>query len=149
VYATNQMQERGNRAGIAYLFNLVRSLVSWHSQELHIHINREHIHRKIFSLSVGIGRFSGGGMRQTPDALIDDGLFDVTLYEDMSCWKVVRHVHRLYNGSILNVDTVKSYRTRRLVVHNGKGVMAQIDGELIYGDKFDIEIMPSALSVLV
>jgi YegS/Rv2252/BmrU family lipid kinase len=149
VYATNQMQDRGNRAGIAYLFNLIRSLFSWRSQELHVHINDEHIHEKIFSLSVGIGQYSGGGMRQTPKAIVDDGMFDVTLYQDMSTWKVIRNVHRLYNGSILKVNTVKSYRTRRIMVYDGKAVLAQIDGELVRGDKFDIEIMPSAMRVLV
>ncbi|MFO7880655.1 MAG: diacylglycerol/lipid kinase family protein [Bacteroidota bacterium] len=149
VNSTNKMQERGNRAAVAYLFNLLRILFSWKAQKLHVIANDTHIHRCIFSMSIGIGRYSGGGMLQTPDADLNDGLFDVSIYEDMSSWKILRNIYRLYNGSINKVDTVTSFRCDRLMVYNGKGMLAQLDGELVTGDKFEIEVLPSALRVLV
>ena len=32
----------------------------------------------VYSATIGIGKYNGGGMLQTPDAVADDGLFDLT-----------------------------------------------------------------------
>ena len=33
----------------------------------------------VYSATIGIGKYNGGGMLQTPDAVADDGLFDLTV----------------------------------------------------------------------
>ncbi len=149
VKATNEMQERGNRMAIAYLFNLLRTALSYRSLPMTVEINGETISRKIFSISIGNGRFSGGGMKQTPNAVIDDGLFDVTLYDDMSLFKIVRNVLKLYSGKILKVPGVHAYKTKRLIVQDGPELLAEVDGEIIPEGPFEIEMLPSALKVLV
>lgn len=149
VKATNDMQERGNRMAIAYFFNLLRTAMSYRSLPMTIEINGEKIDRKIFSISIGNGKFSGGGMKQTPHAIIDDGLFDVTIYDDMSLFKIVRNVLKLYRGKILKVHGVHAYKTTRLIVQDGPELLAEVDGEIIPEGPFEIEIMPSALKVLI
>ncbi|MGM0650556.1 MAG: diacylglycerol/lipid kinase family protein [Bacteroidota bacterium] len=148
--STNEMQERGNRAAITYLFNLMRCLFSHEAEELNLFINDKHIKQKIFSMSIGNGKYSGGGMRQTPDAKTNDGLFDITVYDDMPAWKIIINLPRLYNGKIKKLHTVKTFRTSKLLVYNSnKPLLAEIDGELIKGIRFEIEILPSALQILV
>ncbi|MFW5805390.1 MAG: diacylglycerol/lipid kinase family protein [Bacteroidales bacterium] len=150
VNSTNEMQERGNRASITYLFSLLRCLFSYKAEEISLVIKDKHIRQKIFSLSIGNGKYSGGGMRQTPDAIINDGIFDVTLYDDMPVWKIIFNLHKLYNGKIKSLNTVKTFRTSKLMVYNNnKPLLAEIDGELIKGTQFEIENLPSALQVMV
>ena len=88
-------------------------------------------------------------MKQTPNAVIDDGLFDVTLYDDMSLFKIVRNVLKLYSGKILKVPGVHAYKTKRLIVQDGPELLAEVDGEIIPEGPFEIEMLPSALKVLV
>ena len=38
---------------------------------------------KYLSMAFGVGKYSGGGMRQTPLAVLDDGLLDVTVIPDI------------------------------------------------------------------
>jgi YegS/Rv2252/BmrU family lipid kinase len=149
VKSTNEMQERGNRLAVVYLFNLLKAAFSYHSIPMHIEINGEQIKKKIFSISIGNGKYSGGGMIQTPEAKINDGLFDVTIYDDMSIWKIIRHIPKLYTGKILNVKGVSSYRTAEIFVHDFPGIYAETDGEIITGGPYQINIIPSALKVFV
>lgn len=149
VKATNSMQDRGNRLPIAYLFNLMRVMFAYKSLPMKINIDNEKINEKIFSISIGNGKFSGGGMKQTPNAVINDGFFDVTVYSDMSIWKIIRNVGKLYNGKIGNVDSVNTYRCHKITVQDGPELLAEVDGEIIEDGPFEIEILPSALKVLI
>ncbi len=149
VKAVNETQERGNRLGIAYLYSLIRSLFTYKALPMHVEINGEVIEKKIFSISIGIGCYSGGGMLQTPNAVADDKLFDVTIYDDMSIGKVMRHVSKLYSGKIINVKGVNTYRTDKILVKDGPELMAETDGEVIEQGPFFIEILPSALNILI
>jgi YegS/Rv2252/BmrU family lipid kinase len=147
---TNEMQERGNRAAITYLYSLLRCLFSYKAQEINLIIKDKHIHQKVFSISIGNGKYSGGGMLQTPDANINDGLLDVTVYDDMPVWKIIINLARLYNGNVKKLKTVNTFRTSTLSVYNNdKTLMAETDGELIKGTYFDVEILSSALRILV
>ena len=38
----------------------------------------------------GNGRYCGGGMRQTPDALPDDGMLDITVIKVMGRIKIIQ-----------------------------------------------------------
>ncbi|MDA3912450.1 MAG: diacylglycerol kinase family lipid kinase [Bacteroidales bacterium] len=149
VKATNEMQERGNRMAIAYLFNLLRTALSYKSLPMKVEINDEVIERKLFSISIGNGRYSGGGMRQTPNAEINDGMFDVTIYDDMPVRKILKHVFKLYNGKIGQVNSIHTFKTTRITVQDGPDLLAEVDGEIIPDGPFEIEILPSALKVLV
>ncbi|MEA3447589.1 MAG: diacylglycerol kinase family protein [Bacteroidota bacterium] len=150
VNRTNVIQERGNRAAITYLYSLLRCLFSYKAEELNLIINDKHIRQKVFSISIGNGKYSGGGMRQTPHAVINDGLLDVTVYDDMSVWKIVVNLPKLYNGRVKKLNTVSSYRSSKLAIFNeNKPLFAEIDGELIKGTHFNVEILPSALRILL
>lgn len=147
VKSTNELQSRGNRLGIAYLFNLIRCLSKYRSMPMKVQVNGDYIDEPVFSISIGNGRYSGGGMKQTPHARIDDGMFDVTVYTQMSSWKVLRNVHRLYNGKIARVKGVKTYRCRHLSVVCEGLDYAEIDGELVGASPYDIDIIPAAVKV--
>ena len=49
------------------------SLLSYKNTKAEIIIDGEKISADVFSFNVGNGRYCGGGMRQTPRALPDDG----------------------------------------------------------------------------
>ena len=43
----------------------------------------------VYSATIGIGKYNGGGMLQTPDAVADDGLFDLTVIRRMNPLQVL------------------------------------------------------------
>jgi len=72
----------------------------YHAQNVVIDVDGKQRTGSIFSLSVGICKFTGGGMMQAPDALPNDGLLDITIIRSISRLEVLRNIPRLFNGTI-------------------------------------------------
>ena len=103
----------------------------------------------IFSLAFGIGRFSGGGMRQTSDAVLDDGLLDVTVIPDIPLGIIAKRAYRLFTDSFTKVKELTVGRGRVVEVWpSDVKPYAEVDGEVIGQAPVRFEIMSSQLNVL-
>lgn len=96
-------------------------------------------------------RFFGGGMKIAPDALINDGLFDVVNIGDIKTAKILLNAYKLYGGSHLNLKEVKSTLARKIEVSpmNSEEIHIEVDGELPGKLPAVFEILPNALKVRV
>lgn len=149
VEGTNAMKKRGKRTKSAYLISLLRSLIKYKPWQLKIYINDEILEGNFLSISIGNGKFSGGGMMQTPNAIIDDGLLDVTIYQNMPKYKIVTKIKKLYNGEILNIKGVRGFKTKSFKIESEQMVFAETDGEIIGSTPYEITILPKAINVIV
>lgn len=148
VMATNRMMARGRRRQSAYLFNLLKCLVNNKSKLMTIEANGQVIEGEVFSISIGNGKFSGGGMMQTPAAIINDGLLDATIYLHMPKTRIIANVKRLYNGTIRQVKGIVSLRSNNFKIHCDGPIFAETDGEIIGDGPYEISILPNALRVM-
>lgn len=146
---TNKMKERGNRSKSAYLIALLKSLFIYKPWQLKINIGDKCLEGKFLSVSIGNGKYSGSGMIQTPDAIIDDGMFDVTVYNKIPKIRIILNVKNLYNGKILSIKGVNSYRAASLKIESDMEIFAETDGEIIGDGPYNIKIIPKALNVIV
>lgn len=149
VNETNKMKIRGRRSKASYLSSLLKSLLKYKAQKLKIFINNKTIEGDFLSLSIGNGKYSGGGMIQTPNAVIDDGLFDVTIYPKMNKLKIITSVNKLYNGKIYNIQNIQNLKTSNLKIEANNNIFAETDGEIIGGPPYEFSIIPKALNVFV
>lgn len=149
VKTTNEMKERGRRTKFAYLISLLKSLINYKPWKLKVYINDEILEGKFLSISIGNGKFSGGGMIQTPDAVIDDGFLHVTIYQDMPKYKIVTNVNKLYNSKITKVKGVRSFKTKSFRIESQEIIFAETDGEIIGSAPYEISIVPESLNVIV
>ncbi len=42
-------------------------------------------------------------MQQTPEAIINDGAYDISIFGDIGKFFVIRNVSRLYNGTVTQI----------------------------------------------
>lgn len=56
---------------------------------------------------VANGQYFRGGMHITPNAKIDDGMFEILILGDLDKFAIVRNIYRLYNGTISGHPKVK------------------------------------------
>ncbi|HEY0427531.1 MAG TPA: diacylglycerol kinase family protein [Pyrinomonadaceae bacterium] len=101
---------------------------------------------------VANARFFGGGMKIAPDALLDDGFFDVVNIGDIKTAKILLNAHTLYRGTHLNLKEVKSKRARRIEVapiDKNREIFLETDGELPGKLPAAFEIVPLALKIRV
>jgi YegS/Rv2252/BmrU family lipid kinase len=89
---------------------------------------------RYLSIAFGVGRYSGGGMRQTPLAELGDGLLDVTVIPDIPIWTIAKEVPRLFTGTFHKVDVLTMAKCREvLVLPDGEADAepAEVDGEVV------------------
>ena len=101
---------------------------------------------------VANARFFGGGMKIAPDAKINDGFFDVINIGDIKTAKILLNAYKLYNGSHLQLEEVKSTLAKRIEVSasdKNQTVSIETDGELPGKLPAVYEIVPNALKIRV
>ena len=99
-------------------------------------------------ISVGNNVSLGGGMKVTPDALVDDGLLDVLIVEPLSRLAFLRIFPRVFKGEHVSDPRVSIHRAKRVRI-DAVDVAAYADGERLGPLPVDIEVVPGALRMLV
>lgn len=90
----------------------------------------------------------GGGMKVTPDAVVDDGLLDVMVVKPLSKTRFLRVFPRVYSGSHVTLPVVEVRRSTRVRI-DAPGITAYADGERLGPLPQTFEAVPGALRVLV
>jgi YegS/Rv2252/BmrU family lipid kinase len=103
----------------------------------------------VANLCVANARYFGGGMKIAPDALVDDGQFDIITIGDLGALKILANTHKLYRGTHLELEQVFSSRAEIIEARPaiGNEVEIEIDGELAGRLPAKFEIVPGALRV--
>ena len=70
------------------------------------------VEERVTALAVCNGRYFGGGMMVAPEARIDDGLFDVTVWTGLGLADFVLKRHMLYDGSHVKLKNTRRCRAR-------------------------------------
>jgi diacylglycerol kinase (ATP) len=98
-------------------------------------------------IAVGNTPSYGGGLLITPDASIDDGLFDVLLVAPVSKATLLRVFPKVRKGTHLSHPAISVRRARRIRIA-APDVTAYVDGERLGPLPRTFEVVPHALSVL-
>ena len=148
---TNKDKERGRGGVLTYLKNLLSSLMFYKFSQVKMTIDgdNEGCNCKTFSISVGICKYNGGGMMQLPNAIADDGLFDITLIKKLSRFAVIKQIKNLYDGSFIDHPKVETLRAKTLKIESEPLINLEVDGESLGYSPFQFEIIPKSLRVLI
>lgn len=149
VRSTNKLKDAGRSGMLLYMISLLKALIGYRSTHVDITVDDFSLSETVFSLSVGIGRYSGAGMRQVPFALTDDGFFDVTIIRKMSKLNVLANIPRLYNGTILKHSRIVGIRGCDVEITSIPRVNLEADGETLGHSPFRFSILPKAIGVMV
>jgi YegS/Rv2252/BmrU family lipid kinase len=132
----------------AFYLGVVDALFRYKATQVKIELNNATHHGKFFNVSIGICKSAGGGMRLTPDAISDDGLFDITIAGDLLKREVVQNIPRLFNGNFVHHHKISQFRTKKISVSSFPLAPIETDGEVFgYGD-FEVEILEKAVQVI-
>ncbi|MFJ7494836.1 diacylglycerol kinase [Streptomyces sp. NPDC097727] len=98
-------------------------------------------------IAVGNGSTYGGGMRICADAVMDDGLFDVTVVGDCSRTTLLKVFPRVYKGTHLSHPEVTVHRVSSIELA-AADVTAYADGEQLGALPLTATCVPGAVRVL-
>jgi YegS/Rv2252/BmrU family lipid kinase len=147
---TNISKEKGRGGPLTYLYFVFSSLFQYKFIEAVIEIDDHQVFKgEMFSMNVGICKYSGGGMMQVPAAVPDDGLFDVTLIKKTQKWMVIRYANKLYDGTMVNLPFISTFRGKLIRIRSVGKIYLEADGESLGHSPFVYEILPQSLKVVV
>lgn len=145
---TNTQKDLGKSNPMSYVVNIVSSLFLYTSTKVTILLDGKKIASDIFSMSVGICQYNGGGMKQAPGALPDDGLFDMTLIKPIGKFKIIRNIIKLFDGSFTRLPEVSTFRSSKIIIHSEPRMFMEADGESLGHTPFVFNILPQSLYVV-
>lgn len=143
----NQM--RNPKGPSRYILALLAELARLRPFAYHVELDGEPLEVDALMVSVGNNVSLGGGMRITPDAVLDDGLLDVMVVKPLSRAAFLRIFPRVFKGEHTSDPRVVMRRAARVRIAADAPIVAYADGERIGPLPVELEVLPGALRVLV
>jgi diacylglycerol kinase (ATP) len=151
----NRMHGPGGR--VRYPMAMLAELGAFRPVPLTVTVDGERHDHHAMLVAIGNAPSYGGGMRICPAASLTDGLFTVTVVDEMSVPELLRLFPRVYRGTHVQHPKANVYSGRRVDVHfpGGTGPVGSsdtpvfADGEQITSGSVSASVVPHALRVLV
>jgi YegS/Rv2252/BmrU family lipid kinase len=129
----NARKERGHRSRLIYVTSLIVTILKLKRMNVEVTGDGELLYSgPCYSVAFGNGRFSGGGMLQTADAVMDDGLVDVMVVPVVSLLRIMRELHRLFDGTTPKSPVLIYRQCREVTVTplSPRTEPVEVDGEI-------------------
>jgi len=146
------VNERANRmtrpkGASRYTIALILELVALKPIPYRLVLDGVDLRTEALLVTVGNNVSIGGGMKVTPDALVDDGLFDVLVVRPLPRLSFIRIFPRVFKGTHVTDPRVTIHRVATIRIESEVAI-AYADGERIGALPIDITVEPGALLVL-
>ncbi len=94
-------------------------------------------------IAIGNGNSYGGGMRVCPDAVLNDGLFDIMILHPVSKLEFIKVFPTVYKGTHVEHPQVEVIRAKAIRIESS--AVAYADGERIGQLPVQVESLPQSL----
>jgi len=133
-----------------YMLALFRTLAKYETPEMDVKVDGKNISGKIFLIAIGNGISAGGGFLLTPDAKINDGIFDVCLVRDISILRILQVLPTVLKGKHTKYPEVTMMKAKEIEINSNSDLVLHADGEILGTDLrwIKVSIVPSAVEVI-
>lgn len=109
---------------------------------------------RILLCTIANGKYVGGSYKSAPKSVNDDGLLEVLCIRPVSIFKFLKFVKVYKAGTHLDREDLKKYieyrRCKRVEIIGGqKNFAISLDGEVIDGDRFEVNVLEKELRFIV
>lgn len=105
--------------------------------------------RRCLFLTFNNSKFTGGTMMIAPDAQVDDGLIEYVRWGPIGRLGLIRNLPTLYDGTHVRHPLASRQAVRRVDFELQAPVDVMVDGEVLTLHCETLDVMPSALNVVV
>ena len=138
--------------GLAYAYAALRALISWRAARFEIELDPPGERCRFHGYSIGAAnsRAYGGGMRAAPQAMLDDGLLEVVVLENVSkAAFLTRVLPRVFKGTHVQLPYVHSFRAAEVHISADRPFTMYADGDPIGELPLRVRALRGAVQVLV
>jgi YegS/Rv2252/BmrU family lipid kinase len=138
---------------LVYAYGALRALAAWRPARFELELDPPDGERKAFTAyTVGAcnSKSYGGGMRAAPGAMLDDGLLDVVVLENVSKLTFLTKIlPRVFKGEHVREPRVHVLHAKELIVSADRPFTMYADGDPIGELPLRVRVLPGAIDVLV
>ena len=139
---------------MAYTTGIIKSLATGRRNPCRIMADGEPwFEGDLLLASLANGRYAGGGYKCAPWAENDDGLMELMAIKPMSIARFAKMIGHYERGEHLDMpelhDVIRYRSTAHVLIESEHPFFIAVDGELIQGTRFEVEILPQAINFVV
>ncbi len=134
---------------VSYAWATLAVFAGWRPGRVTVEVDGERREATMHDLIVANCRYFGGGMKICPDAVPDDGLFDVLLLGDLTKRDLVMTLPKAYSGKHLPHPKAELLRGTVVTVDAAEPLPVELDGEQPGTTPARFELVPGALRLRV
>lgn len=116
---------------LGYIICVMRALKAFRPFDVEIRIDDFIWSGRIMMVVISNGPYYGGGMKIAPDALMNDGSFDVCIIQEVSKWELLREFPKVFRGTHTDHPKVLIKSGERVEVNSAEKREIFADGEYI------------------
>ena len=146
---TDRMKRLYGGHSWVYTLSLLIAVFKWKPTKMQLIYDNDTIEDDVFTIAVGNGCYSGGGLKQVP-ADPTDGVFHTNIIPRPTVKIILGALTYLFRGELWNHPACHMRVTKRFKVKTRQSLLVETDGILIEGHgPYIAEIIPSALNMIV
>jgi len=137
--------------GLVYVYGALGALISWRPARFEIELDPPGERRSFTAFTVGAcnSKMYGGGMRAAPDAMLDDGLLEVVVLENVGKLAfVTRILPKVFKGTHVREPGVHVFRAREIALSADRPFTMYADGDPIGELPLRVRALPGAITML-
>ena len=136
-------------ARAAYALALGMTAARDHHWNVHVASPGQTIQETLDAVLICNGRLAGGGMQVAPDAVLDDGTFEVIEIPHFSRSESMHELPHLYDGTYLKNPKVVHRNVREVEITSDQPLPFELDGEEVGTTPVYCMVIPRALRIII
>lgn len=138
------------RGLLTYLENTLQESLKYQPETYELETEEGISYYKAFLIACGNASQYGNNAYITPQAMLTDGLLDITILEPFTVLDVPSLAFQLFNKTIDQNSRIKTFRCKKLNIHRTAAGVVHFDGDPMYSEKdINIEIVAKGLNVII
>ena len=147
----NACKDRGRSGKFLYVQSLLYNIFRYKPSPVCVKADGREVYRgPFYSIAFAIGPYCGGGMRQCPGAVFDDGWLDMTLVPRLPLMTLLTKMPRLFTGTLDKVKQLVFVKGKsfEIDVLAGTEEMMEADGEIVAATPIHLAIVPEKINIV-
>lgn len=128
---------------LGYLMVVIKKIFTFKESRFTIEADANHFNDRYLIVAVNNSIRTGGGFMVSPKASVSDGMLDMVLCKKLSIWQRLKVLPIIEKGKHIDLPFIHYGHHKKVTVRCEKELYAQLDGELISGQIFEMSVHPA------
>ncbi|MFQ5675491.1 MAG: diacylglycerol/lipid kinase family protein [bacterium] len=144
-----RFDEHHKRGAAGYFYLGAKEFLFYTPDPIKISFDDKSFEISPFVVAVANGKQYGNNAIIAPDAILNDGLLDITIVHQTSNFQLLRALPKLFGGKLARYPHAEFYQTKFVRIERNTPGLLNIDGEPVLEEPvIEVSILPQSLKII-